>query len=73
MYGMVKPAEDDDDYLLFAHRHLCENWFRIPMSSIEDIGVLGFMPCDDNKHPVFSLGPFVLVGRRQYCLRTWRG
>jgi hypothetical protein len=55
LYGMVKPAEDSDDYLLFAHGYVCENWFRIPLSSIENISVLSFVPCDDHKHPLVSL------------------
>jgi hypothetical protein len=55
LYGMVKPAEDDDDYLLFAHGSVCENWFRIPLSSIENISVLFVVPCDDHKHPLVSL------------------
>ena len=55
VYGMVKPAEDDDDYLLFAHGNACKNWFRIPLSSIENVSVLRFVPCDDHKHPLVSL------------------
>jgi hypothetical protein len=55
IYGMVKPAEDNDDYLLFAHGNACKNWFRIPLSSIENISVLRFVPCDDHKHPLVSL------------------
>ena len=55
LYGMVKPAEDNDDYLLFAHGSVCENWFRIPLSSIENISVLTVVPCDDHKHPLVSL------------------
>jgi hypothetical protein len=55
LYGMVKPAEDSDDYLLFAHGYVCENWFRIPLSTIENISVLSFVPCDDHKHPLVSL------------------
>jgi hypothetical protein len=55
LYGMVKPIKDDDDYLLFAHGNVCENWFRIPLSSIENISVLSFVPCDDHKHPLVSL------------------
>jgi hypothetical protein len=55
LYGMVKPAEDDDDYLLFAHGYVCENWFRIPLPRIENINVLSLVPCDDHKHPLVSL------------------
>jgi hypothetical protein len=55
VYGMVKPAEDNDDYLLFAHGNACKNWFRIPLSSIENISVLRLVPCDDHKHPLVSL------------------
>ena len=55
LYGMVQPAEDDDDYLLFAHGNVCKNWFRIPLSSIENISVLSFVPCDDHEHPLVAL------------------
>jgi hypothetical protein len=55
LYGMVKPADNDDDYLLFAHGRVCENWTRIPLSSIENISVLSLVPCDDHKHPLVAL------------------
>ena len=55
LYGMVKPAEDDDDYLLFAHGYACKNWFSIPLSSIQNISVVSIVPCDDHKHPLVSL------------------
>jgi len=55
LYGMVKPAEDSDDYLLFARGYACKDWFRISLSSIENISVLRFVPCDDHKHPLVSL------------------
>ena len=44
LYGMVKLAEDNDDYLLFAHGSVCENWFRISLSSIENINLLTVVP-----------------------------
>ena len=53
--GMVKPAEDDDDYLLFAHGSVCENWIRIRLNSIETIEFLNFVPCDDHTHPLVLL------------------
>src|SRR5512132_1047182 len=43
LYGMVKPAESDD-YLFFAHGSVCQNWIRIPMTSIEAIDLLNFVP-----------------------------
>jgi hypothetical protein len=55
LYGMVKPAKDDDDYLLFAYGYVCENWLRIPLSSIENITVLSSVRCDDHKHPLVFL------------------
>jgi hypothetical protein len=55
LYGMVKPAENDDDYLLFAHGNICENWIRISLSSIENIDVLSLVPCGDHKHPLVAL------------------
>ncbi len=55
LYGMVKPAEDDDDYLLFARGSVCENWIRIRLTSIETIEFLNFVPCDDHTHPLVLL------------------
>jgi len=55
LYGMVKPAEDSDDYLLFAHGYICKDWFRVPVSSIENISVLSTVPCDDHEHPFVLL------------------
>jgi hypothetical protein len=54
LHGMVKPAEDDDDYLLFAHGSACENWIRIRLNSIETIEFLNFLPCDEHTHPLVS-------------------
>jgi hypothetical protein len=55
LIGMVKPADDEDDYLLFAPGQVCENWTRIRLSSIESISVQSFVPCDDHKHPLVLL------------------
>src|SRR4249919_1517869 len=52
---MVKPADDSDDYLFFAHGSVCQNWIRIPMTSIEAIDLLNFVPCDDHNHPLVLL------------------
>ena len=53
--GMVKPAEDDDQYLLFAHGYACANWTRIPLTSIETIEFLNLAPCKDHTHPLVLL------------------
>ena len=55
LHGMVKPADDDNDYLWFAHGSACKNWVRVPLTSIENISVLAFVPCDDHKHPLVAL------------------
>jgi hypothetical protein len=55
LYGMVKPDDDSDDYLFFAHGSVCQNWIRIPMTSIEAIELLNFVPCDDHTHPLVLL------------------
>jgi hypothetical protein len=54
-FGMVKPAEDDDQYLLFAHGYACANWIRIPVSSIDTVDFLDFAPCKDHRHPLVVL------------------
>jgi hypothetical protein len=55
LHGMVKAADDSDDYLLFAQGIVCQNWLRIPMASIEAIDLLQFVPCDDHTHPLVLL------------------
>ena len=52
---MVKPAKDDDQYLLFAPGYACENWIRIPLSSIETLDLLNFVPCNEHTHPLVLL------------------
>lgn len=55
--GMVKPAEDDDQVLMFAHGSACENWIRVrvPVASIETVEFLNFVPCADHNHPLVLL------------------
>jgi hypothetical protein len=55
IYGMVKPAEDDDEYLLFAQGLICANWTRIRLTSIESVEFLNLVPCDDHTHPLVLL------------------
>jgi hypothetical protein len=55
LFGMVKPAEDDDQYLLFAHGYVCANWTRIPLTSIETVEFLNLAPCKDHTHPLVLL------------------
>jgi len=53
--GMVKPADDSDDYLMFAQGTVCENWVRIPVDSIESIDMLNLIPCGEHTHPLVML------------------
>jgi hypothetical protein len=55
LFGMVKPAEDDDQYLLFAHGYVCANWTRIPLTTIETVEFLNLAPCKDHTHPLVLL------------------
>jgi hypothetical protein len=55
LYGMVKPAEDSDEYLMFAHGSVCENWIRIRLNSIETIELQDFISCDGHAHPLVLL------------------
>jgi hypothetical protein len=55
LFGMVKPAEDDDEYLLFARGYVCANWTRIPLTSIETVEFLNLAPCKDHTHPLVLL------------------
>lgn len=53
--GMVKPADDSDDYVMFAQGTVCQNWVRIPMDSIESIELINLVPCDEHTHPLVLL------------------
>jgi hypothetical protein len=53
--GMVKPADDSDDYLMFAQGTVCENWVRIPLASIESIDLVNLVPCAEHTHPLVLL------------------
>jgi hypothetical protein len=55
LYGMVKPAEDSDEYLLFAHGYVCENWIRIRLNTIETVELINFVACKDHTHPLVLL------------------
>jgi hypothetical protein len=55
LFGMVKAADEADDHLLFAPGQVCENWTRVPLSSIETVSVQSLVPCDDHKHPLVLL------------------
>ncbi|MCW2631650.1 MAG: hypothetical protein JWR88_612 [Pseudonocardia sp.] len=50
--GMVKPADDDDQVLMFAHGSACEDWITVPVASIETVEFLNFVPCADHKRPL---------------------
>jgi hypothetical protein len=49
LYGMVKPAEDDNG-ILFAPAGDCEHWAFIPKGAIEDVKNVGRSPCDGHFH-----------------------
>jgi hypothetical protein len=53
--GMAKANDQCDDELLFAHASNCENWIRIPLSSILQVEVLDIVPCKDHTHPLVRL------------------
>jgi hypothetical protein len=53
--GMLKPADDSDDYVMFAQGTVCQNWVRIPVASIESIDLIQQVPCDEHTHPLVFL------------------
>jgi hypothetical protein len=53
--GMVKPADDSDDYILFAYGSACQNWVRIPLTTIDSIDLVNLVPCNDHTHPFVLL------------------
>ncbi|MEV6287112.1 hypothetical protein [Kribbella sp. NPDC051770] len=53
--GMLKPAEDSDDYVMFAQGTVCQNWVRIAVDSIQSIELLQQVPCDEHSHPLVLL------------------
>jgi hypothetical protein len=52
VYGPVKADENDSSALLLSTSPLCEQWLRIPISSIASIQHGGTMSCKDHRHPL---------------------
>jgi hypothetical protein len=51
VYGPVKADENDSSALLLSTSPLCEQWLRIPISSIASIQHGGTVSCKDHRHP----------------------
>jgi hypothetical protein len=52
LYGMVRPAEGDDDGIMFAHQGDCRHWIFIPRGVIQDIRNIGRVQCSGHFHPL---------------------
>jgi hypothetical protein len=53
--GMAKPAEGNDQAILFAHGTSCTDWVEIPVAQIESVEVLRTVRCRDHAHPLVKL------------------
>ena len=53
--GMAKPAEGNDQAILFAHGTSCADWVEIPVAQIESVEVLRTVRCRDHAHPLVKL------------------
>jgi hypothetical protein len=53
--GMVKPAEGDDQSLMFVPGTSCRNWTKIPLALIESVQFVRNVPCRDHIHPLVVL------------------
>jgi hypothetical protein len=48
--GMVKASEGSSTDLMFVIGTRCGNWTSVPIDIIDNVDVLGSVPCDDHSH-----------------------
>jgi hypothetical protein len=53
--GMVKPAEGDEQAIMFARPGQCSDWVRIPADMIEHADSHGPIACQGHTHRLASL------------------
>lgn len=53
--GMAKPGDADSDVILFSESETCGHWVAVPLDIVESVQVIGWMACDDHKHPIVRL------------------
>ncbi|MEA2372022.1 MAG: hypothetical protein QOH12_2416 [Solirubrobacteraceae bacterium] len=53
--GIAKPADGNDQVILFAHGTSCADWVEVPLSQIERVEVVRTVRCRDHSHPLVKL------------------
>ena len=53
--GIAKPADGNDQVILFAHGTSCADWVEVPLSQIERVEVMRTVRCRDHSHPLVKL------------------
>lgn len=53
--GMVKPNDESSTELMFVVGTRCSKWTSVPIDIIDNIAVLGSVPCDEHSHPRVKL------------------
>lgn len=53
--GMAKPGDAEADVILFSESETCGRWVAVPLDLVESVQVIGWMACDDHKHPIVRL------------------
>jgi hypothetical protein len=48
--GMVKTAEESSTEVMFAIGSDCAGWTSVPLNMIDNVEVLGVVPCKDHTH-----------------------
>jgi hypothetical protein len=52
---MIKPADGDEDSIMFARAGDCSAWVKVRASQIDDVKLLHTVRCKDHAHPLVHL------------------
>jgi hypothetical protein len=53
--GMIKPADGDNDSVMFARAGDCSKWIKLPADHVADIKLIHLASCDGHTHPLVHL------------------
>jgi hypothetical protein len=53
--GVIMPADNDDESIMFARGTDCSHWIKIPASHIADVRFLRTVHCKDHTHPLVEI------------------
>jgi len=53
--GMIKPADDDKETIMYARAGDCSKWIKIPADHVADIQLIHIVHCEGHTHPLVHL------------------